>query len=297
MHYLFESGDVLNSPIECFLYNPAQAPFPVKPHWHYFMEIIYITEGSAEIHSDGSRHLLYEGDMIILHPKAVHGIYAADGNPLRYAVLKFDINKLTITSSYAPKLRSIFRCAEKRGADIVLPSGFTAAVNAEKLFSDCISEVGSNRYGFDIIIKTRVYELLIQVIRYWQERGFSIDSEAFAEDDRYDIYNITEYIDAHLSEGIRVEDIAKHCGMSYSYFAKRFLSVYGKSCKEYIETMRLYKVEEFLLFTDFDLNYISQETGFSDCSHMIKSFRRSRGVTPKRFRTEKARTSAEKSTI
>ena len=56
------------------------------------------------------------------------------------------------------------------------------------------------------------------------------------------------------------------------------------SCKEYIEAMRIYKVEELLLFTQYDLSRISQETGFSDCSHMIKSFKKRRGITPKQFR-------------
>ena len=111
-----------------------------------------------------------------------------------------------------------------------------------------------------------------------------MDSEAFAEDSRYDIYNITEYIDSSMALNPKVSEIAEKCGMSYSYFAKKFLAVYGKTCKEYIEDMRIYKAEEFLIFTDFDLTYISQETGFSDCSHMIKSFKKHHGTTPKQFR-------------
>lgn len=47
--------------------------------------------------------------------------------------------------------------------------------------------------------------------------------------------------------------------MSYSYFAKNFHQLYGQSCKQYIEFVKVCKVEDFLLFTDFDLNYISQE--------------------------------------
>lgn len=50
--------------------------------------------------------------------------------------------------------------------------------------------------------------------------------------------------------------------------------------------MKIFKVEDFLLFTDFDLTYISQETGFSDCSHMIKCFKKYRDCTPKQFRTK-----------
>lgn len=285
MHYLFETSEELHAPIECFLYNASTMPFPVKPHWHYFMEIIYILEGCAEMTTDDSKYLLGTGDMIVFHPKALHGIYAADGNPLRYAVLKFDINRLTITSDYAPKLRSLFRSAERQGMDIVFGSDFTESADVERIFSQCIEETASSLYGFDILIRTRIYELLIKMIRRWQENGFTVDGETFAEDTRRDIYNITEYIDSHISEGIQVQEIAERCGMSYSYFAKKFLAVYGRSCKEYIEKMRLVKVEEFLRFTDFDLNYIAQETGFSDCSHMIKSFKKLYGITPKQFRS------------
>ena len=72
--------------------------------------------------------------------------------------------------------------------------------------------------------------------------------------------------------------------LSYSCFAKKFSEHYSMSCKEYIEQQRIFMVEEMLLFTDFDLTYISNETGFSDCSHMIKSFKKHKGITPKKFR-------------
>lgn len=287
MHYLFESADMLNTPVECFYYDPSSQDFPIKMHWHYFMEIIYILTGSAEVRAEDNTHILRKGDMILFHPKSVHGIYASNGNALRYAVMKFDINRLNITSVYTPKLRSIFRSAEKREMNIVFSAEFTAAEDIERLFADCISEMQQGRYGCDIIVHTRIYELLIKILRSWQAQGFSIDSEVFAEDTHYDIYNITEYIDEALNGGISVNEIAQRCGMSYSYFAKRFLAVYGRSCKEYIEQMRLYRVEELLLYTDFDLNYIAQETGYSDCSHLIKSFKRSKGITPKQFRIER----------
>ena len=139
-------------------------------------------------------------------------------------------------------------------------------------------------YGYDVIVKAKLHELLVSIVRNWQEQDFAIDNDAWAEDARYDIDSITEYIDSHMGENLQVADIAKECRLSYSCFAKKFQALYGMSCKEYMEMMRVYKVEELLLFTDFNLNYISQETGFSDCSHMIKSLKTYRGITPKQFR-------------
>ena len=288
MHYLFEESDYLNTPIECFYFDTSSQDFPVRPHWHYFIEIIYMIEGTAEMYEGDVRYLMNEGNMILFHPKSVHSIYAVDSRPLKYMVMKFDINRLNMTSSYAPKLRSIFRSAEKKGMSIFFNVRETEDIGAKEIFSRCINEMQVQKYGFDLVIQTRIYELLLKIIRVWQEQGFCVDSSAFEDDSRYDIFNITEYIDAHMGDGIKISDIAKECGMSYSYFAKKFLSVYGQTCKEYIESMRLFKVEEFLIFTDFDLNYISQETGFSDCSHMIKSFKRKKGVTPKQFRMQRS---------
>ena len=39
-----------------------------------------------------------------------------------------------------------------------------------------------------------------------------------------------------------------------------------------------------LLFTGFDLNYISQENGFSDCSHLIHAFKKQYRMTPHQYR-------------
>ncbi len=287
MHYLFEESDVLRTPVECFYFDAACENFPVKPHWHYFAEMIYIIEGCADMHCGEDRYIVSEGEMIFFHPRTVHSIYSTSGKKLFYAVIKFDINRLNMTSDYAPKLRSIFHSAKKRGMDIMFPASVCSEIDAGGIFSQCISEMNGRNYGHDIVIKSRIYELLIKLLRIWQNNGFIVDSEAFADDSLLDINNITEYIDSHISEGVTVEEIAKECRMSYSYFAKKFVQVYGKTCKEYVEEMRLYKVEELLLFTDFDLTYISNETGFSDCSHMIKSFKKHKGVTPKKFRTIK----------
>ena len=85
--------------------------------------------------------------------------------------------------------------------------------------------------------------------------------------------DILVYLDRHSQENINIEALAHKYNMSYSYFAKLFLKHYGQSCKQYIEFIRLNKVENLLLFTDYDLNYIAAETGFADCSHLIRTFK------------------------
>lgn len=285
MNTLYEKCDSLNSPIECFMDYGSRCSFPIKPHWHYFMEIIYIFEGNAEVRSGSTVISAGRGDMALFHPKAVHSISSDSPDDLRYGVIKLDINCINMTADYAPKFRSIFSFAEQRGMSIYFDNAQTEAIEASRIFENCIKEMQVRRYGYNDIIRSDISCLLVGVLRLWQESKFTIDSEVFADDGVYDIYNITEYIEENLGKGIKVTDISDMCRMSYSNFAKKFLRIYGKTCKEYMEELRYIKAREFLLFTDFDLTYISQETGFSDCSHLIKTFKQKSGLTPKQFRS------------
>ena len=287
MHSLFEKQDSLNAPIETFLYDTVQMPFPVRPHWHYFAEFIYVTEGSAEITCDDKAYIVSEGELMLLSPSSVHALYHAEGGLHKFIGVKFDTAKFPNTSSYAPSVTNIFRFAREKGMQMHFTAKQTEALRCQEIFADCIEETEKYRYGRDIMLRAQIYRLIFGIVRYWLSAGLDINSCPTGTEEIYGIENIAEYIDGRLEENIRVADIADKCHMSYSGFAAKFREQYGMSCKEYIERMRLFKAEEYLLFTDHDLTFISQKTGFSDCSHFIRSFKRFRGLTPKQFRLQK----------
>lgn len=289
MNQLFEYGDIINRPIECFYFDSGTNQFPVRAHWHYYMEVIFMLDGNATIIVDSNTYQVAPGDLILFHPQSVHAI-TADAR-VNYAVLKFDINIINLFQGSSLKLRNVFRNAKANDMPVYFPSGTLETYDAACSFKKCIEEIHRQAYGSNQMIQCQINELLIEIIRYWISLGFIIDDVSYHED-TYDIYTITEYIDQHMSAELSVPEIAEACHMSYSYFAKKFPAVYGKTCKEYLEERRLYKVEEYLLFTNFDLNYIAQETGFSDCSHMIKSFKKKHSVTPKKYRDEHRQTFA-----
>ena len=56
--------------------------------------------------------------------------------------------------------------------------------------------------------------------------------------------------------------------------------------EQLIYESKLFKIKKTIEQLDYDLNYISEETGFADCSHFIRVFKRKYEVTPKQFRKE-----------
>ncbi len=293
MNALFEYSDRLNSPYECFIFDTNLHPFPVRSHWHYFMEIIFITEGAGTIVCDQDTYLLEPGDMILFLPQQIHSISSTANVPLKYFVLKFDVNQLAPSSASCGSafcgihFNSLFRVAKgNANAPLHLTADAIKLFPIERLFADCCEEMIRQEYGYRIMMQSNINILLTYVLRIWRDCGFDTDQSFALPKEEDSIHTITEYIDAHAHEALKVEDLAELCHMSYSYFAKNFRELYGQSCKKYIEFIRLSKAEDLLLFTNLDLNYISQETGFSDCSHFIKAFRSKHGKTPRQFRSE-----------
>lgn len=285
MQYLFEYSDTLLSPYEAFLYDTSFMPFPIRAHWHYFMEMIYMVDGTGLIDCNGQTYVIEPGDLILFPPETVHAIYTATNFDLKYEVIKFDISRLYTENSYAPELKMVLESINKNPCvELCFKEEQIRSWNVRRVFERCREEITDKKYGYDIALHSLISLLLVQVVRTWCEQGFNMDHAKALNLETDSIRGITSYIDAHIGEQIKVEDLADMCNMSYSYFAKNFKQYYGRSCKEYIEFIRISKVEDLLLFTDFDLSYISQETGFSDSSHLIKIFRKWRGMTPKQFK-------------
>ncbi len=287
MSSLFERQDSLNSPIETFIFDTEKRDFPVKQHWHYFAEFIYILKGRAEVTCDGRAYTVSEGELIIFYPSSVHSIFSADGSPVLFAGIKFDSAKFQNISSYVPSVTAILRYARTKDMQIHFNAEQAGTLHSREIFSDCIRETEQCLYGRDIMLRSQIYRLILGIVRQWISLGLDINSCPMSSTEIYGIENIAEYIDRRLEENIRVADIAEKCHMSYSGFTAKFREQYGMNCKEYIERMRIFKAEEYLLFTDHSLMYISQQTGFSDCSHFIRCFKKHIGLTPKQFRLSK----------
>lgn len=288
MKQIFEYIDKLNKPYECFICSNLLHSLPVTPHFHYYVEILYMREGSILTNCGNSSYVLSEGDLILFPPSFVHAMYATSDAPFRYDVLKFDPALLNARSHNGANpisnLSAVFATLKNASAEIYFPAETLSPFSIPALFDTCIAEMEQKQYGYQTLLNAKIQELFTYLLRLWLANGLDTDTLYAPAKEEESIYSITEYIDCHSAEDLRVADLAKLCNMSYSYFAKTFREVYGQSCKKYIESLRLSKVEDLLLFTSFDLNYISQETGFSDCSHLIHAFKEKYGTTPHQFR-------------
>ena len=94
---------------------------------------------------------------------------------------------------------------------------------------------------------------------------------------------------AHYNEKLVLEDMAKQFNLSRSYLSKKFKSVTGFGFKEYIINVRIKHACELLLNTNKSITTIAFECGFNDSNYFGDAFRRTKGVSPNKYRRNQER--------
>lgn len=271
---LFEYIDMPKTPYEIFFTSSTSSPL----HWHYYSEIIYMKSGEVTLVCNGQRRVLRAGDLCYIYPLQLHEFREIDGKSACYAVVKFDLHTINIPPAYLSDMYDYFlRRAPENDRCLVV----SADSHIADLVERTVAEHTQKREFYSLFVRSNIVSLLIELARAGG-RKFAEKSRKTENDLSFN--RILEYIDAHSAEPLEAARLAEMCHMSYSNFARLFRESYGRSCKEYITYIRLNKAQELLLHTDRDLNFIAQETGFYDCSHFIRTYKKWRGITPKQER-------------
>ena len=278
---LFEYIDIMNKPYDIFCTNRADAPL----HWHYYSEILYIHSGKFNISCNNGSAILNEGDICYFYPLQLHSV-AIDPQSredARYSVIKFNVQILDIPKEYLkPVYDSFIHRTSEDDFCLILHDG---KKEIEKTVNTVVEEFGSSEWMNMLAVRSGITLMLVRMARRLNLNEKNVPKSSERD---MSVYNVLEYIDEHIAEPLEVSELAGMCNMSYSNFAKLFRENYGRSCKEYIQYIRVNRAQDLLLNSDFNLDYIAQEAGFYDCSHFIRQYKKWRGITPKQERLKNA---------
>lgn len=96
---------------------------------------------------------------------------------------------------------------------------------------------------------------------------------------------VRAFLEAHFHEPVAVADLAEMCDLSRSYFIKAFKESFGRTPYRWLSEYRVAHARNLLL-GDLSLAEIAIACGFSDQSHMTRSFTDLVGIAPGQFRRQ-----------
>ena len=264
--------------------TPAHGSFfPVEAHSHYFSEVMLMRSGVCKVIRGNHTYVLKPGELIYISPLVRHSVESADGGPVVYDVVKFSATRLREIPSYLSDLRSFSLDVSHAHLSAYMNAQDVQTWHLDNIVRECVLECENRKFAWDLQVRALIYLLITGLSRFWLGKRETMPEYQPQPIDP--ILDIPAYIEQHISEPLKVEDLAAQCNLSYPWFAKRFREFFGLSCKQFIQQLRNEAVELYLVYSDLDLASISDRTGYTDCSHMVKEFRRMTGTTPGQYRS------------
>lgn len=96
--------------------------------------------------------------------------------------------------------------------------------------------------------------------------------------------SVINYIQHHLSEPIRAEDMAKELFMSRPYLSAKFKEEAGETLTDFILKEKTEEAKRLLRYSDKSFTAIGSYLGFSSLGHFSQVFKKYTGRTPTEYR-------------
>ncbi|WP_317367446.1 helix-turn-helix transcriptional regulator [uncultured Tyzzerella sp.] len=264
-----------NFPIEFYFITPDDIRYNMHYHWHTEIEIIKIIEGTFKIMLNEQMVSAQKDDFIFISPEMLHG-----GTPKNciYECIVLDMNMFIKNNNICTNyLKDILNKKISIHYDIHKNNDINTYLN--KIF-DCMR---NKPLGYEFLIQGYLYLIFGIIIgnKLYVKNINTLDKNAKRINQ---LKNVLEFIELEYSRDITLEDLANKINLNPKYFTKIFSEMTGKSPIQYLNSYRIEIACGMLLTTDLSITDICLNCGFNDLSYFIKTFKKEKSISPKKFR-------------
>lgn len=268
----------LEFPVEYYYVDEQHPRYKMPFHWHNEWEILRILDGTMEISLDDEQYALRQGDILLIRGGMLHG-----GEPENcvYECLVFDLYGIYRTVEMVkPYLRPFYRQTR-------LPQSLYPARGCEEVTAavERLMAVFSKRSPCPELETVANLSSLFS----WIHSSGAYETAPSGEDGsrRIDrIKPVLEYIEAHYSQALTLEELAGVAGMNSKYFCRVFRSLTHRSPVDYLNFYRIEQAAHLLDSTELPVTEVGNRCGFWESSYFTKVFRKYKGTTPVQYRKQ-----------
>ena len=155
----------------------------------------------------------------------------------------------------------------------------------------------ADNVGRAALIRSLLIRLIIHLSRYYSDAESEARPLAFgggispavspAQRIREATVNAAiKYMRDHLTEPLRVDQIAATAFLSPDHFSKVFSSVMGTSPNDHLRHLRIDEAKRLLTTTNASITTVAHAVGFNQAAYFNRVFRAIIGKTPREYRNE-----------
>lgn len=285
------------------MFMDAEFPFWIKkyrhdsdriPHFHDFVELVYVEKGEAIHEFEGERYTIGPGDVFIINMGEVHTYRIRNSKTLDI------INCLFTPALIHESLLHELQLMKAMDFLYVLPflndrerfhhrlrlTGHESAT-VQHLMESMIEELKETSVGYRTLIKMKLVEILVLLSRYYKKQLNETVAENIADmGDDMRARRISGYLERHSYQAIDVESIARLFHISSRQLNRILKNETGLSVMETMHRNRMERAKQLLRETDETIIRIAALVGYESPSFFNRLFVRQVGCPPSVYRSD-----------
>lgn len=230
-----------------------------KPHFHRYVEIVYLTKGKCSLTVDGTLQTLSAGEFFIAFPNQIHS-YTDEDNQQSIVII--------FPPEFVPRYKDKFNSSVPRcnigKADEKLEQLFF-------FFRDEFKNASSElKAGYLHAIISKIFE----------KSGFLKTSEGKT----HILRAVIKYCENNYKSDISLESTAKALNISKYYLSHIFSDKINMSFNNYVNLLRVGEAVHLLKETTLSVSEISEKCGFNSPKTFNRAFKKATSLSPREYR-------------
>lgn len=246
-------------------------------HLHPEFELVYIKHGNGNCHV-GKHFSRYEdGLLILLGPNLPHFSFSnRESSPHIEVVLQIKENMMNQIFGHAPEFASIRQLFERSRQGLVFQNQIKHSIGEKLMEIEHLPPLQR------LLHLTTILEELSKTAEYdaLEAGGPTFELKS---NDRKRVDLITEYVEKHYLEEMRLEEIATVVHMTVPAFCRFFKRVTQRTFVTYLNEVRLSHACGLLLQRQTNITEVAYASGFGNVSHFHRLFKDAMGQTPRSY--------------
>jgi len=251
------------------LLQAAMDGFAYDRHAHEEHSFGVTLAGRQDFFSGGANHHSMPGNIIQFNPGEVHDGCSGGDDPLNYVMIYVPVSELEplVATAAGREQATDFRVNETLMQDQTLREAILE-----------LARLISNKVGSRIEQEHALYQIASRVT----QRAGRFEADDITRRADVLLERAREFIQAHVTEDLALEDISEAANLSKYHFLRLFRKQFGITPHQYVVNCRI-NAARHALDTGDSLNDVVYRYGFADLSHFNRRFKRIYGMTPRQY--------------
>ena len=267
-----------DDPFSTYHIENAGRSFQIPVHLHDEFEIIYVRSGFLAVSISGESYIGKTGDAFVVSPGNLHLMGSQTGTvdyytflfPLKYISFRTDD---MLDEKLLEPLNSGHLMICPRVKD-------TAKELCEQLIE--IYEAKKDESESKITTQVRTKIILLQFILEMWKKGFVLENDTSGRNTVEK--EMVSYIQQNFTGKISLREFGEQFHLSEKYISRYFKEHFHITLSQYITHLRLQHAKQLLQDTDIPVTEIAMQSGYQNVSYFIRSFKKTYGVSPLKYR-------------